>query len=73
MALETSKETEGKHVALVQSLRDKLVEYEAQMNILEGAATRSELAIKTLSHDNQACQKRIVELELALRLVELKF
>lgn len=67
LALETSKETEGKHMALVQSLRDKLVEYEAQMNILEGAATRSELAIRTLSQDNQACQKRILELESALR------
>lgn len=67
MTLETARENEAKMSALVQSLREKLVQYEAQMSILEGNASRSELAIKTLTENNEAGQRRILELEGHLR------
>ena len=64
---EMARESEGKQVALVHSLRQKLCEYEATHGSLEGAANRSGVAIQTLQRDNKESQERIVELESRLR------
>lgn len=67
MTLETARENEAKHNALVQSLREQLVQHEAQASIFEGNASRAELVIKTLTENNEAGQRRILELEGRLR------
>lgn len=61
--VEAAREGEAKHAALVQSLRQKIVEYETTYGTLEGAANRSELAINTLQRENKNHQERILELE----------
>ena len=67
MHVETSREAEAKQAAMFESLRQKLAEYEAQYGSLEGAATRSELAINTLQRENNNAQERIMELESRLK------
>lgn len=67
LALETSKEGEAKQIAVVQSVRNKLVEYEAQLSHLEGVVARSDIAIKALQKENDEKQDRILELESYLR------
>jgi len=52
---------------MLQSLRQKLAEYEAAFGDVEGAASRSELAIVTLQQQARESQQRIVELESQLR------
>ena len=66
---ETARESEGKHIALVHSLRQKLCEYEASHGSLEGAASRSEVAIQTLQLNNKESHERIMELDSRLRWV----
>ena len=71
--VETSRENEAKQVAMVHSMRQKLVEYEAQYGSIEGAANRSELAINTLQRDNKGQQERIIELESRIRWAKRLF
>jgi len=47
----------------LQSLREKLAEYEAAFGDVEGAASRSEVTIVTLQQQAKESQQRIVELE----------
>jgi len=47
----------------LQSLREKLAEYEAAFGDVEGAASRSEVTIVTLQQQAKESQQHIVELE----------
>ena len=67
MMFDAARETEARQAALVQSLRQKVLEYENTLGNVEGAASRTELTISTLQHDNQRSQERIVELESRVR------
>ena len=65
--VETTRENEAKQTALMASLRQQLVEYEAQYGNIEGAASRSELTINSLQRDNKVQQERILELETRIK------
>lgn len=67
LQVETSRESEAKQTAMFHSMRQKLVEYEAQYGSLEGAASRSELAINTLQREYSGAQERVIELESRLK------
>ena len=67
--LETTRENEAKQCALVGTLRHRLSEYEATAGTLEGAASRSELAVQSLSKQNAELQDRIIDLESRIRSV----
>ena len=71
--VETSRENEAKQIAMAQSLRQKVIEYEAQYGSLEGAANRSEHAINTLQRDNKEQQERILELESRIRCIDISW
>jgi len=53
----------------LQSLRQRLAEYEAAFGDVEGAASRSELTIVTLQQQARETQQRILELDSLQRLV----
>ena len=67
LQLETTKASETKQAAMCTSLRAKLAEYEAQAGSLEGAASRSEMAIHSLQRECGNYQERIIELEHRLK------
>ena len=67
LQLETVKESESRQMALCTSLRAKIAEYEAQAGSLEGAASRSEMAIHSLQNECSSYQERILELEHRLK------
>ena len=67
LQLETVKEGESRQMALCSSLRAKIAEYEAQSGSLEGAASRSEMAIRSLQQECSNYQERIIELEHRLQ------
>ena len=52
---------------IVQSLKQKLAEYESAFGDVEGAASRSELTIVTLQQQATESRQRIIELESQLR------
>ena len=60
---ESSKLAELQTNNMLQSLRQKLAEYEAAFGDVEGAASRSELTIVTLQKQATVSQQHIVELE----------
>jgi len=60
---ESGKVAELQADNVLQSLRQKLAEYEAAFGDVEGAASRSELTIVTLQQQARESQQRIVELE----------
>ncbi|ELU12895.1 hypothetical protein CAPTEDRAFT_173947 [Capitella teleta] len=64
---EAAREGEAKQTAIVQSLRQKIVEYETTYGCIEGAANRSEHAISTLQRDSQVQQERIIDLESRIK------
>ena len=66
-SIDVRMEVDARHEALIQSLRQKLAEYESAYGNIEGAANRSELTIVTLQQQNNEAQQRIVELESRLR------
>lgn len=65
--LESSKENEAKQAAMLQTVRAKLLQYEAHQGSVEGAACRSEVTIQTLQRENKNYQERLLELESRLR------
>ena len=67
LEVETERESNAKHMTLAQSLRQQLIRFEAEAGSLEGAASRSELAVHTLQTQNNDLQNRILELESRLR------
>ena len=67
--LETFKESENRQNAVVNSLRQKIAEYEVQAGSIEGAATRSEVAIASLQAECSSYQNRILDLETRLKSV----
>ena len=64
---ESGKAAELHTDSVVQSLRQKLAEYEVAFGDVEGAAGRSELTIATLQQQARESQQRIIELESQLR------
>jgi len=60
---ESGKVAELQTNSMLQSLRQKLAEYEAAFGDVEGAASRSELTIVTLQQQATESQQHIVELE----------
>ena len=73
MELETTRENEAKQCALVGTFRQRLAEYEATAGTLERAASRSELAVQSLSKQNAELQDRIIDLESRIRSAWLHF
>ncbi len=69
LQLETAKESEAKHIAMVQTLRSQLVEYQAQQGSIEGQANRSEVTIAALQRENKNYQERMLEMESRMRYV----
>ena len=65
--VEIVRENEAKHVAIAQSLRERLMEYESQHGSFEGAAERSEIVISSLKMEKEECNSKILELESRLR------
>jgi len=66
-SVDVRMEVDARHESHIQSLRQKLAEYESAYGSIEGAANRSELTIVTLQQQNNEAQQRIVELESRLR------
>ena len=66
---EAGKVTELQTDSMLQSLRQKLAEYEAAFGDVEGAAGRSELTIVTLQQQASESQRHIIELESQHRSV----
>ena len=60
---ESSKVAELEADGVLQSLRQKLAEYEAAFGDVEGAASRSELTIITLQKQASESRQHIMELE----------
>jgi len=60
---ESGKVAELQTNNILQSLRQKVSEYEAAFGDVEGAASRSELTIVTLQQQATDSQQHIVELE----------
>ncbi len=71
--LETTRENEAKQSALVGTFRQRLSEYEATAGTLEGAASRSELAVQALNKQNADLQDRIIDLEARIRFRTFSF
>ena len=69
LQVETAREGEAKSTALVATFQQRLAEFEASHGTLEGAASRSELAVQTLSKQNAELQERILDLESRARYV----
>ena len=67
LQLETARENDAKATALTASLRQRLVHLEAQAGSIEGAASRSEVAVSSLQTQLKESQDRILELESRLR------
>jgi septal ring factor EnvC (AmiA/AmiB activator) len=73
-SIDVRMEADARNESAIQSLRQKLADYEAAYGSIEGAANRSELAIVTLQQQNNEAQQRIVDLESKIRCgVFLKF
>lgn len=68
-ACESGKLSELEADKALQSLRQRLAEYEAAFGDVEGAASRSELTIVTLQQQARETQQRILELDSLQRLV----
>ena len=66
-SIDVQKEAAARGDATIQSMRQKLADYEAAYGSIEGAANRSELAIVTLQEQNSEAQRRIIDLEARLR------
>ena len=69
LQVETAREGEAKSTALVATFQQRLAEFEASHGTLEGAASRSELAVQTLTKQNAELQERILDLEARARYV----
>ena len=68
--VEIVRENEAKHVAIAQSLRERLVQYEAQHGSFEGAKERSDIVIASLKREKDESNSKILELESRLRYVQ---
>jgi len=64
---ESGKAAELQADNMLQSLRQKLVEYETAFGDVEGAASRSELTIITLQQQANESRRQIIELESQCR------
>lgn len=65
--VESVRESEARHVAIAQSLRERIIEYEQSAGSLEGVAERSEIVISSLKREKEDCNNKILELESRLR------
>jgi len=68
-ACESSKAAELQSNSMLQSLTQKLEQYQAAFGDVEGAAGRSELTIVTLQQQARESQQHIIELESLHRYV----
>ena len=67
LEIEGFRDTDNKQVAVIQSLRDQLQQYNLQAGSLDTIAARGELAVSTLQRDLKDSQERVLELENRLR------
>ena len=67
--LECAHETEVRMNVTIQSLRNKLVEFESHLATMEGRTSRSDLVVQTLQQENREANDRLIELETKLRLI----
>lgn len=67
LQLDATREAEANQSVTVSSLRQRLLEYEERYGSLEGAATRSSIAVKSLQLNNQDAHDRIMELESRIK------
>ena len=67
-SLDVRREDDLRHDATIQSLRQKLADYETAYGNIEGAASRSELTIVTLQKQYNESQQLVVQLESSVRL-----
>ncbi len=67
LELETAKETAAHQTSMVGSMKQRIVESEGRYGSLEGAATRSEVAVSTLQQQLKEGNDKILDLESRLR------
>lgn len=67
LQLDASRDTETRQAALIQTQRDKLLEYESARGTLEGTASLNELSFQALQQEHREAQQRIIDLEARLR------
>jgi chromosome segregation ATPase len=66
-ANDASKDTAARQSALILTLRQHVIDSDAQRGNLEGVAGRNELALANLQRECQSAQEQIVKLETELR------
>jgi hypothetical protein len=64
---ETSKDAESRQSAVILSLRQRVLDCEAQQGALDGVASRSEHALAALQRECHESQQQILRLESDLR------
>ena len=67
--LDQVRESEAKATTLVQSLKQRLAQYESTSGSYDGLASKTELTVTTLQRENRESKEKIIELETRIRYV----